>query len=69
MGICIRTTKRSKDFTVSNGNGKLSHKAEKAVFSIYFYPKCEKNSPKKVILMEGDETNFIRVSLKFTKEQ
>lgn len=68
-GVCGRTTKSSKDFTVSNGNGKLSDKAEKAVFSTYFYPKCEKNSSKMVILMEADETNFIRVSLKVTKEQ
>jgi len=67
--VCSRNTKSSKDFTVSSGNSKLSDKAEKAMFSIYFYPKCEKNSLKMVILTEGDETNFIRVSLKATEEQ
>lgn len=71
MGVvCSKTTKSSKDFAVSNKNGTLSNKAEEdGVQHIISIPNMIKKWPRMVILMEGDETNMVRVSLIVTKEQ
>lgn len=42
---------------------------KKTVFRIYFYSKYKEKRPIMIILMEGDETNIVRVSLMVTEEQ